>query len=134
MIMGGRCGRYGETPPAQCTVFCIGGGPLSDPRCLIGVRHRSLDLWCGADRVFVDAWVATIDTPLFTVDAYETTCTLGTLTRSDVSAARRFESLFTAIVSLDGSEKVRGFARELGVPLFEGDAALFWALRDAVAK
>ena len=133
--MGGRCGRCGrcDQPRSQCTVFCIGAGPLSDPRCLIGVRHRSLDLRCGADRVFVDAWVATIDTPLFTVDAYETTCTLGTLTRDDVPAARNFKTLFTAIVSLDGSEEVRAFARELGVPLFEGHTALFWALRDAAA-
>ena len=106
---------------------------MLDPRCLIGVRHRALDLRCGADRVVVDAWVATLDTPLFTV-AVARRRTLGTLKRDDVIAARKFNAFFTAIVSLDGSKEVQHFAKELGVPLFEGPAGLFWALRDAAAK
>ena len=131
--MGGCCGRGDRTPP-QITVFCVGTGPLLDPRCLIGVRHRALDLCCGADRVLVDAWVATLDTPLFTVAGYETECTLGTLARDDVVMARKFNAFFTSIVSLDGSKEVQHFAKELGVPLFQGPAGLFWALRDAAAK
>ena len=99
----------------------------------MGVTHRTLEFVCGDDVRVVDAWVSTLDTPLFTIEGgYDTRTTLAVLRADDVPEARRLSHLITGVVSLDASAAVSRFAAQLTVPLFGGDNALYWGLHHAI--
>ena len=127
-----------ETLPrhgGQHTVVVVGGGPLADPGCLLGVSHRTLRFACGGVVRLIDAWIATPDTPLFTLEAYDTAAgTVGVLVAADVPQAARLAHLFTAVVNLDGSDAVDRFASRVGAPVFHGAPGIYWALHHAVAR
>ena len=46
-----------------------------------------------------------------------------------LDTGNEFETLLKAVVSLDGSQEVRVFAKYVGVPVFEGPEAVYWCLR-----
>lgn len=120
----------------QHTVLLLGGGPLADPECLIGVSHRTIELVCGTDVRVVDAWVSTLDTPLFTTveGGYDTRITLAVLRAEDVPQARRMADLITGVVSLDDSATVQTFADDLNVPSFHGREGVYWGLYHSILQ
>lgn len=123
-------GSSADTP--SLVAFHLGNGCLSDNTFLFGVRRLTLKLSCGEQDTLVEMWTAKLSTPKFTVDAYETKLVIASLARSDIESARKFEHLLKAVISLDGSNEVRVYAKSLGVPLFQGQDALFWCVRHLV--
>ena len=118
----------------QHTVVVVGGGPLADPECLLGVSHRTLHFGCGSDVRLVDAWIATPDTPLFTLEAYNTAAgTIGVLAADDVPKVTRLAHMFSAIVNVDGSEEVQRFATSIQVATFQGEPGLYWGLHHVLS-
>ena len=94
----------------------------------------SLLFRCGDTKALLDVWSATLDTPLFTVNAYDTKFTIASLRKEDIFAADPFSARLRVVVSLDDSREVREFASALRVALFEGPDALYWALHHAVCQ
>jgi len=94
-----------------------------------GVGNALLRFRCGAKDALVEFWLADWDTPLFTLTAYDTRRTVLSLTRDDCDRTVVSEALAKAVVSVDSSPRVRLWAQQRGVPVFEGEDALFWAVR-----
>jgi len=113
--------------------FHLGGGPLCNDDVLLGVDRVALRFACGVQHNLIELWTAQLNTPRFTVDAYDTSFVFASLTRQDVAHAKKFETLLKAVVSLDGSEEIRVYAKYLRVPLFEGSDALYWCMRHRVS-
>ena len=93
-----------------------------------GVGNALLRFRCGAKDALVEFWLADWDTPLFTLTAYDTRRTVLSLTRDDCDRTVVSEALAKAVVSVDSSPRVRLWAQQRGVPVFEGEDALFWAV------
>lgn len=116
----------------SCTFRDASGGDEESYGFDVGVDRIALHFTCGVQQLLLELWTARLSIPKFTVDAYDTSFVFASLTRQDIEHARKFESLLKAIVSLDGSQEVRVFAKYLGVPVFEGPEALYWCLRHRV--
>lgn len=97
-----------------------------------GVDRTALQFTCGVQQLLLELWTARLSIPKFTVDAYDTSFVFASLARQDIAGARKFETLLKAVVSLDGSQEVRVFAKYVGVPVFEGPEAVYWCLRHRV--
>lgn len=127
-----RCPEIPSRP--SHIAFHLGRGPLHNDNLLFGVDRLALQLTCGLQQFLVELWTAQLSTPRFTVNAYDTSFVFASLAHEDVASAKKFETLLKAVVSLDGSDQVRVYAKYLGVPLFEGPDALYWCLRHRVSS
>ena len=125
----GACDRRAAVDEQQLSVLFIGKTPFDEG---IGVRRQGLYFSFGRTEIFVDAWTAKLDTPLFTVEAYDTTHCIAFLDAASLFDAEDFAHLITSIVSVDASRDVRQFAADLRVPVFETQEGFYWALHDAV--
>lgn len=94
-----------------------------------GVGNALLRFRCGAKDALIEFWLADWGTPLFTLSAYDTRRTVLSLTRDDCQRTVVSEALAKAVVSVDASPQVRLWAQQRGIPVFEGEDALFWAVR-----
>ena len=113
------------------TVLHFGdAGVLHDSDCLIGVDHQFLRFSFGSSCRFVGLWSSNLCTPRFTVDGYvsKNTTVVASLRADDLESCLPLADLFEIVVSVDGSRRMREFATDRGLVLFEGADALFWAV------
>lgn len=114
-------------------MFLAGRTPFHGDSPAIGVQRKVLYFSFGSTDTLIDAWTANLDTPLFTVQAYDTTRFIAFVGADDLFLAEEFAHLITSVVSVDASDEVRRFATDLRVPLFETGEGFYWALHHAVA-
>ena len=105
-------------------------GVLHDSGCLVGVDHQFLRFSFGSSCRYVGLWNSNFSTPRFTVDGYvnENNTVVASLCADNLAACLPLADLFQIVVSVDGSQRVRDFAAERGLVLFEGVDALYWAV------
>ena len=113
------------------SVFLLGKTPFERA---VGVRRKALRFSFGYTETLVDAWTATLDTPIFTVQAYDTTRCIAFLSAASLFRAEEFAHLITSVVSVDASDSVRQFAADLNVPVFETAEGFYWALHHAIVS
>ena len=110
------------------TVLHVGDGlfgSASGSVCNTAMRFRY-----GDTNVLIDLWSAPLSVPLFTIQAYDTSAVVVSLSEDDVFLEKtcRLAEMAVAVVSLDGSCMVEEFARHLHLPLFVGEAGFYWCV------
>lgn len=105
------------------------------------VRNTPLRFRCGDTNVLVDLWSAPLSVPDFILRAYDTSATILCLEESDVkiSSAKieRLARIACAVVNVDAVQQdslVEHFALENKLPLFQGEAALYWCVHYLICK
>ena len=120
------------------TIMHLGSGLFADER-NVAVKNTPLRFRCGGTNVLVDVWSAPLTVPDFILRAYDTSATILCLDESDVTTfASKIQRLAkTACAVVSGSHRgasVRRFASENNLPLFQGEAALYWCLHYLLCK
>ena len=105
------------------------------------VRNTPLRFRFGSNNVLVDLWSAPLSVPDFILKAYDTSATILCLDESDVTTSlakiERLAKIACAVVSVDAALQdslVKHFALKNNLPLFQGEAALYWCVHYLICK
>ena len=122
------------------TIMHLGGGLFAHDR-KTAVKNTPLRFRCGNTNVLVDLWSASLSVPDFILRAYDTSATILCLEDSDLttyaSKIQRLTATACAVVSesINHHESlVREFALKNKLPLFHGEAALYWCMHYLLCK
>ena len=122
------------------TILYLGGVFFSRER-NPAVRNTPLRFRCGGTNVLVDLWSAPLSVPDFILRAYDTSATILCLEDSDVTTfpakMKRLVKIACAVVDVNvalQNSLLKRFALENNLPLFQGNAALYWCVHYLICK